>query len=146
LIDPYLEYVKERLEQFASLLSHSRMRDVEYVTSLDGLTSSTACGALLNTSEVVPKAVLLDNAKTVVSERAGGVVRFRSDLLQYAAIVGFQPRACWVEDLGSKGKIESTISYVQRNFYYGRTFETLEEMNDKALRRCEEVNREVHST
>ena len=131
---------------FAFILSHSRMRYVEYVASLDGTVFLNCLQRAFEYIGGVPKTVLFDNAKTVVSERVGGVVRFQGDLLQYAAVVGFQPRACWVQDPESKGKVESTVSYVQRDFYYARTFETLEEMNDKALRWCEEVNREVHST
>jgi transposase len=131
---------------FAFILSHSRMRYVEYVTSLDSIVFLHCLHRAFEYVGGVPKTVLFDNAKTVVSERVGGVIRFQSDLLQYAATLGFQPRACWVEDPESKGKVESTVKYAHNDFYYARSFESLEEMNEQAFKWCEEINREVHST
>ncbi|MGZ8937500.1 MAG: IS21 family transposase [Halobacteriota archaeon] len=131
---------------FVFILSHSRMRYVEYVTSLDSIVFLHCLQRAFEYVDGVPKTVLFDNAKTVVSERVGGSVRFQGDLLQYAIRMGFQPQACWVEDPESKGKVESTVKYVSKDFFYGRTFESLEEMNRLALNWCEEVNREVHTT
>jgi len=41
----------------------------------------------------VPREIVFDNAKTVVSERVGGVVRYNEHLLRLAASYGFSPRA-----------------------------------------------------
>lgn len=94
---------------------------------------------------LLPQTVLFDNAKTVVSEREGSTIPFQADLLQFAATMGFQPIACWVEDPESKGKVESTVIYVRRDFFYGSPFANLEELHRRAREWCEEVNREVHS-
>jgi transposase len=136
---------KTKVYVFTFVLSYSRMRYVEYVTSLDVVTFLSSLHRAFQYIQGVPQTVLFDNAKTVVSERVGSTIRFQADLLQFAATMGFQPIACWVEDPESKGKVESTVKYVRRDFFYGSTFANLEELNRRAREWCEEVNREVHS-
>lgn len=88
-----------------------------------------------------------DNAKTVVSERVGNIVRYNEDLLRMAATYGFQPRACWARDPESKGKVESNVKYVKRGFYYARTWSDLADLNHQAVAWCNEIaNQKVHST
>jgi len=77
----------------------------------------------------VPREVLFDNAKVVVSERVGKIVRFNQDLLHYALSAGFTPQACWINDPESKGKVESQVKYVRRGFFYGRKFKDLDHLN-----------------
>lgn len=72
-----------------------------------------------------------DNAKTVVQERVGTVIRFHDDLLRFAAAHGFKPRACWMEDPESKGKVENSIGYVRRDFVYGTEFTGVADMNQQ---------------
>jgi hypothetical protein len=95
----------------------------------------------------VPSEILFDNAKTVVSERVGGLVRFNENLLWLAATYGFTPKACWTNDPESKGKVESSIKYVKRDFYYGCSYNGLGDLNRQALEWCNEVaNCKIHST
>jgi len=138
--------VKLKVYSFVYVLSHSRMRYVEYVTSLDSVVFLNCLYRAFEYMGGVPKKVLFDNAKVVVSERVGSVIRFQTDLLQFAAVMRFQPDACWVEDPETKGKVESTVGYVHRDFFYGREFTDLGSMNQQAREWCDEVNREVHST
>lgn len=137
---------KTKIYVFAFILSHSRQRYVEYVLSLDGVTFLHSLQRAFTYMQGVPKIVLFDNAKTVVSERVGSTIRFQADLLQYAAIMGFTPKACWVHDPETKGKVESTVGYVRRDFFYGQSFTSLDDLNRKAREWCDEVNREIHST
>jgi transposase len=138
--------VKVKVYSFVYVLSHSRMRYVEYVTSLDSVVFLNCLYRAFEYMGGVPKKILFDNAKVVVSERVGSVIRFQTDLLQFAALMRFQPDACWVEDPETKGKVESTVGYVHRDFFYGREFSDLGSMNQQAREWCDEVNREVHST
>ncbi|KRW92829.1 hypothetical protein SD51_00570 [Alicyclobacillus tengchongensis] len=137
---------KHKVYSFVYVLSHSRMRYVEYVTSLDSVVFLNCLYRGFEYMGGVPKKILFDNAKVVVSERGGSVVRFQADLLQFAALMRFRPDACWVEDPETKGKVESTVGYVHRDFYYGRTFTDLDTMNRQARAWCDEVNREIHTT
>ena len=65
-----------KLYVFAFTLSWSRVRYVEFVTSMN---MATFFGCMHRAFEYiggVPSEILFDNAKTVVSERVGGIVRF----------------------------------------------------------------------
>ena len=137
---------KTKIYCFVFVLSHSRMRYVEYVTSLDSVVFLNCLYRAFEYIGGVPKKILFDNAKVVVSERVGRVIRFQPDLLQFAALMQFQPEACWVEDPETKGKVESTVGYVHRDFYYGREFSDLDSVNQQVRQWCNEVNREVHTT
>lgn len=86
------------LYSFNFILSHSRVRYVEYTTSQDMATFLACHQRAFQYVGGCPREIVYDNAKTVVLERVGTVVRFHPDLLRFAAASGFKPRACWVND------------------------------------------------
>lgn len=132
---------------FVLTLSWSRMRYVEFVTSLNMATFQASMHRAFNYIAGVPKEVVFDNAKTVVTERVGAVIRYNENLLRMAATYGFTPKACWSNDPESKGKVESAIKYVKKGFFYGRSFQDLADLNAQALQWCNEIaNQKVHGT
>lgn len=131
---------------FAFILAHSRVRYVEYPTALDTVTFLHSLTRAFEYIGGVPQTILFDNAKVVVSERVGRVVRFHPDLLAFALAYGFRPQACWVEDPETKGKVESTVGYVHRDFYYGSAFADHAALHQQARAWCDRVNGEVHTT
>ena len=138
---------KLSLYAFAFTLSWSRMRYVEFVTSLDMATFFGCMHRALEYVGGVPREIVFDNAKTVVSERVGGVVRYNEHLLRLAVSYGFSPKACWIDDPESKGKVESSIKYVKRDFYYACSYTGLGDLNIQARQWCDEVaNSKIHST
>jgi transposase len=58
----------------------------------------------------VAQEIVFDNAKIVVSERVGKIVRFNEGLLHFALACGFTPRACWTDDAEYKGKSHQGLS------------------------------------
>jgi len=44
---------------------------------------------------------------------------------------GFQPKACRPYRAKTKGKIERSVSYLRHNFFYGRQFRDLEDLNNQ---------------
>jgi transposase len=132
------------LYSFNFILSHCRLRYVEYTTSQDMATFLACHQRALQYIGGCPREIVYDNAKTVVLDRVGTVVRFHPELLRFAAGYGFKPRACWVNDPESKGKVESTVKYVRRDFFYGTEFTTLSNLNEQRLTWLNEVaNRKV---
>jgi transposase len=73
-----------------------------------------------------------DNAPTVVAERRGRLVRFHPRFLAYAGHHGFRPVACNVGRGNEKGRVEDAIKYVRGNFWPGRTFRDLGDLNAQA--------------
>src|SRR5690606_38105750 len=94
---------------FVFTMSWSRLMYVEFVVSLNMATFLASLARALEYVGGVPKVILFDNAKTVVAERVGTVVRFNEDLMNFALRAGFTPRACWIGDPESKGKVESGV-------------------------------------
>lgn len=132
------------LYSFNFILSHSRVRYVEYTTSQDMATFLACHVRALQYIGGCPREIVYDNAKTVVLDRVGTVVRFHPELLRFAVGYGFSPRACWVNDPESKGKVESTVKYARRDFFYGTEFTSLSHLNEQRLTWLNEVaNRKV---
>lgn len=132
---------------FAFSLSWACIRYVEFITSLNMATFFGCMHRALEYVGGVPREIIFDNAKTVVSERIGGVVRYNGNLLWLAASYGFSPKACWTNDPESKGKVESTIKYVKQEFYYACSYTSLEDLNAQARQWCDEVaNSKIHAT
>jgi transposase len=136
-----------KLCAFVFTLCWSRVSYVEFVVRTDSATFLSCLQRALAYIGGVPLEILFDNAKVVVSERVGRIVRFNENLLHFALACGFTPRACWAYDAESKGKVESQIKYVRRSFFYGREFCGLGDLNVQALTWCNEwANPRVHGT
>lgn len=94
---------------------------------------------------------LYDNPKTICLGRdfEGQAITWNPQFLDFARYWGFTPRLCKPYRAQTKGKVESGVKYVKRNFFglYGRKFVSLEELNEKLLTWCGEVADErIHGT
>jgi hypothetical protein len=68
----------------------------------------------------VPFKVLIDNPKTaVLNHPRGEKPLFHPRYLDFAAHYGFEPRACNVRRPNEKGRVESGVGYVKKNFLNG---------------------------
>jgi hypothetical protein len=65
---------------------------------------------------------LYDRARTVCLPSESGKVRWNSVFKAFADYWGFEPRLCAPYRAQTKGKVESGIKYIKRNFLPGRTF------------------------
>src|ERR1700688_1116063 len=135
-----------RLYGFALTLCWSRMRYVEFTQRQD---AETLLNCMMHAFEFfggVTRTVLTDNMKTVVVDRVDGQPRFHPKMLDFAAYYGFVPRVCRPYRPETKGKIESTIGFVKKNFWPGIHFESLGDLNHQAHAWMEKVNHQVHAT
>jgi transposase len=136
-----------KLYCFVLTLAWSRLAYVEFVVSLHMATFLASLARALTYVGGVPQVILFDNAKTVVAERVGSIVRFNEDLLHFSLQAGFTPRACWVNDPESKGKVESGIKYVKDGFFYGREWVDVADLNRQVRQWCDHTaNCRVHGT
>jgi transposase len=99
----------------------------------------------------VPEEILYDRMKTVytgIDER--GEIVWNAIFLDFARYWGFTPRLCRAYRPQTKGKIESGVKYLRRNFLcglLGREPDNLTDLNSEL--RCwlaEVANRRVHGT
>jgi transposase len=99
----------------------------------------------------IPREILYDRMKTVwlgTDER--GEVRWHPQFLDFARYWGFTPRLCRPYRAQTKGKVESGVKYVRRNFLcslQGREPHSIDELN-AAMRSWvwEAANQRVHGT
>lgn len=136
-----------KLYAFILTLSWSRAMYVEFITSLDAVTFAGCLHRAFAYLGGVPTSVLFDNAKTVVADRVGSVVQFNADLLRMSLRYGFTPKACWVSDPESKGRVESNVKYVRNGFFYGHEWNHLEQLNAAVHAWLQEVaEQRIHGT
>jgi len=120
-------------------LVYSRWVYVELTVSQDMATFVGCHRRALAAAGGVRAEIVYDNAKTVTISRVGHVVQFSDSLLRLAAGYGFRPRACWVHDPESKGRVENRIRFLKRSRWYGYEASTLEVASADVRRWCQEV-------
>jgi transposase len=77
----------------------------------------------------------------------GGRLLENPEFLRFAAHWGFRIRACRPYRARTKGKVERPVSYVRRNFLYGRTFLGDADLADQCACWLSEIaNQRVHGT
>lgn len=94
--------------------------------------------------------LLYDRMRTVVlgcGQDAAGKPRLNATFAAFAAHWGFTVRLCQPYRAQTKGKVESGVKYLKRNFVPGRTFRDLEDFNAQLLAWQREIaDQRVHGT
>lgn len=98
----------------------------------------------------VPRELLFDQLKAVVIDDKrpdGGRVIENPEFLRFAAHWSFRIRACRPYRARTKGKVERPVSYVRKNFVYGRDFLGDADLNAQAEEWLGKVaNVRIHGT
>jgi transposase len=78
-----------------------------------------------------PHELLYDNPKTIVKNRnrETGEVEMNATFRDFLRHYGVRPRFCHPYRARTKGKIESGIKYIKKNFLVGRRFRDLDDLN-----------------
>jgi transposase len=79
----------------------------------------------------VPAEILYDRMRTVIQGEEGGAKRWNATFRAFAEHWGFEPRVCRPYRAQTKGKVESGVKYVKRNFLPGRSFRDLADFNEQ---------------
>lgn len=87
----------------------------------------------------VPRSILYDNMKTVVTERLGNNVRFHEALLEFCQYWYFTPSVCAPYSPESKGRVERSIRYLRGSFFEGRPVFEIDSLNKECLVWCQTV-------
>jgi transposase len=75
--------------------------------------------------------ILYDRMRTVILGEGDGRKRWNPTFREFAAHWGFEPRVCRPYRAQTKGKVESGVKYVKRNFLPGRRFRDLADFNEQ---------------
>jgi len=133
---------------FSMVLGHSRTLFARFVfrQTLDAVIRCHM--AAFEGFDGVPGEVLYDRMKTaVIGEDEDGQVIFNKTLLDLAGHYGFVPKACRPYRAKTKGKVERPYRYIRQDFFLGRTFRDIDDMNRQLDQWLEMVaNARVHGT
>jgi transposase len=125
---------RRRLSFFVMVLCYSRMLYVEF-TLTEGMEQFlSAHRHALEFFQGVPAKVMIDNLKVgVLSHPRGQRALFHPRYLDLAAHYGFEPVACNVRAGNEKGRVESGVGYVKKNFLAGLELPSFAAINPAAL-------------
>ena len=124
--------VRKALSCFSMVLGYSRYQYIEFTFGRN-LASFLACHVhAFEYFGGVPEELLYDNLKTAVLSHVDGTVEWQPTFADFAAYYGFVPRACRPYRPKTKGKVERPFPYIRSNFFLGRSFDGLDELNRQA--------------
>jgi transposase len=121
---------RRRVYLFSYLLGYSRRQYLRWVESMDLLTTLREHVHAFHHLGGVARVCLYDNFKAVVLWRDADGPLYNPKFLAFATHYGFRPQACRVRRPQTKGKVERKFFYVETNLLNGRTFDTLEHLNE----------------
>jgi transposase len=128
-----IDFVREgrrRVYLFSYLLGYSRRQYLRFVESMDLVTTLRHHVQAFHHLGGVARVCLYDNFKAVVLRHDADGVFYNPKFLAFATHYGFRPQACQVRRPQTKGKVERKFYYVETNLLNGRTFDTLEHLNE----------------
>ena len=121
---------RRRVYLFSYLLGYSRRQYLRFVESMDLPTTLREHVHAFHHLGGVARVCLYDNFKAVVLRHDADGPLYNPKFLAFATHYGFRPQACRVRRPQTKGKVERKFHYVETNLLNGRTFDTLEHLNE----------------
>jgi transposase len=134
---------------FSLVLGHSRMLWGRFVPQQDLQTLLRCHAAAFEALQGAPSEILYDRMRTVFSREdpeAGHIVYNRT-LVEFARHYGYLPKACQAYRAKTKGKVERPFRYIREDFFLGRSFRNLGDLNDQFRQWLDQVaNVRTHAT
>jgi transposase len=131
---PFSAEGRRRVHAFSYVLGYSRRQYLRFVESQDFTTTIREHVRAFEYFQGLAATCLYDNMKVVVTSYDGDQPIYNTRFLAFATHYGFQPWACRPHRPQTKGKVERPFQYVETNLLNGRTFTSLEHLNEMAMR------------
>jgi len=128
-----IDFVREgrrRVYLFSYLLAYSRRQYLRWVEAIDLVTTLREHVHAFHHLGGAARVCLYDNFKAVVLRHDADGPLYNPKFLAFATHYGFKPWACRVRRPQTKGKVERKFFYVETSLLNGRTFESLEHLNE----------------
>lgn len=143
----FLQEGRRRVELFSYLLGYSRRQYICFTQRQDFETTVRQHIAAFEYLGGLASVCLYDNMKVVVTRWDDGLPVYNDRFLSFATHYGFKPWACVSRRPQTKGKVERPFDYIEKNLLNGRTFISLDHLNETA--RCwlsEVADGRIHGT
>ncbi len=138
---------RRRVQLFSYILGYSRRQYICFTQRQDFETTVRQHAIAFEHLGGAAATCLYDNMKVVVARWEDGQPIYNPRFLSFATHYGFKPWACEPRRPETKGKIERPFDYAEKNLLNGRTFRSLEHLNEVARWWLSEVNdRRIHGT
>lgn len=136
-----------KLSCFVMVLSYSRLMYLEFTLS-QRLDDFLRCHVnAFRFFGGLPTRILYDNLKSVVLVRLGSLIKFNPKFESFSGYYLFKPLVCNVRKANEKGRVESSIGYIRKNFLMGREFSSFTDLQTQAVQwRDEKANFRTHGT
>ena len=121
---------KRRVHAFSYILGYSRRQYVHFVERQDFTTTVRQHISAFTHLKGLAADCLYDNMKVVVTGYDGEQPIYNTRFLAFATYYGFRPVACRPRRPQTKGKIERPFWYIESNLLNGRTFSSLQHLNE----------------
>jgi transposase len=121
---------RRRVYLFSYLLSYSRRQYLHFVEAMDLVTTLRQHVQAFAHLGGVARTCLYDNFKAVVLRHDADGPLYHPKFLAFATHYGFKPHACQPRRPQTKGKVERQFAHVETNLLNGRTFDSLEHLNE----------------
>ncbi len=121
---------RRRVHLFSYVLGYSRRQYLRFVESQDLATTLREHIRAFEHLGGVARTCLYDNMKVVVLRHGDEGPLYNPKFLAFATHYGFTPHACRVRRSQTKGKVERPFFYAETNLLNGRTFRSLQHLNE----------------
>jgi transposase len=121
---------RRRVELFSYLLSYSRRQYLCFTEQQDTENTLRQHVRGFEYLDGVAATCLYDNLKVVVQRWEDDHPVYNTRFLAFATHYGYRPVACRPRRPETKGKVERAFLYVEKNLLNGRTFRSLEHLNE----------------
>lgn len=131
--DYELDFTQEgrrRVNLFSYVLSYSRRQYLRFTERQDFDATVQEHKLSFSHLQGVATTCLYDNMKVVVTRWEDDQPIYNTRFLAFATHYGFRPWACRPRHPQTKGKVERPFFYVETNLLNGRTFRSLEHLNE----------------
>src|ERR1700750_2563494 len=134
---------------FSMVLGHSRMLWGRFVLHQDLQTLLRCHTAAFEALGGVPEQILYDRMRTVFNREDPETshIIYHRTLLAFARHYGYLPKACKAYRAKTKGKVERPFRYIREDFFLGRSFRNLDDLNGQFRQWLDQVaNVRTHAT
>ena len=134
---------------FSLVLGHSRMLWGRFVLHQDLQTLLRCHTAAFEALGGVPEQILYDRMRTVFHREDPDTnhIVYNRTLLAFASHYGYLPKACKAYRAKTKGKVERPFRYIREDFFLGRSFRNLDDLNAQFRQWLDQVaNVRIHAT
>ncbi len=137
-----------KLYCFTMILGFSRMRFAEFTLQTDVFTLIQCHKNAFDYFGGYPQEILYDNMKQIVLDRkqVSSESKWNQKFEDFFKHYGFIPRLCRPYRPQTKGKIESTVKFVKRDFFMGGNFTSFSDINQKLQQWLLRVNSSIQGT